>query len=331
MEKSALWRRVLSAKYNMESRDWSPRLDLNRRVPTVWRVVMQILIRHPLLFDDYVENAKLKVGDGSTIRFWKDIWLSNRPYLVSFPFLFRLITDKSESLGFVMSRPVAGLLDREIETLADLNELLATSDVGTALGRLDQLVWKGSSSGRFSVKSIYDSASSHHLNVDESFKLIWKNVAPPRVQCFGWLTYIGRIKTSEYLFRLGIIQNEGEALCSFCNTDLETLDHLLLHCFPVWECWSYILRWCEVSWASPESLARLFQWWSVWIWQPRVKVLWAPIPLAVVWTIWNARNKKVLENKPVDWAEVNEFSNHSIAPFCLGKGLGSFLLGITNI
>ena len=35
-------------------------------------------------------------------------------------------------------------------------------------------------------------------------------------------------------------------------------------------------------------------------------MIWAPIPLAVVWTIWNTRNKKVLENKPVDWAEVNE-------------------------
>ena len=263
-----------------------------------------------------MENARLKVGDGSTISFSKDTWMGNRPLQSLFPTLFRLIIDKSETLGIALARFIVlqrwdfqfrrELLEREIEALADLNVLLVSSDVGATLDRPDQLVWKGSSSGRFSVKSIYDSASSHHLNVDESFKLIWKNVAPPRVQCFGWLTYIGRIKTSEYLFRLGIIQNEGEALCSFCNTDLETLDHLLLHCFPVWECWSYILRWCEVSWASPESLARLFQWWSVWIWQPRVKVLWAPIPLAVVWTIWNARNKKVFENKPVDWAEVNE-------------------------
>ena len=104
--------------------------------------------------------------------------------------------------------------------------------MGATSGRPDQLVWKESPSGSFSVKSIYDSAVSSHSNEDESFKLIWKNSAPPRVQCFGWLPYMGRIKTSEYLFRLGIIQNEGDALCSFCNTDLETLDHLLLHCYP---------------------------------------------------------------------------------------------------
>ena len=35
-------------------------------------------------------------------------------------------------------------------------------------------------------------------------------------------------------------------------------------------------------------------------------MLWASIPLAVVWTIWNARNKKVFENKPVDWVEVKD-------------------------
>lgn len=33
---------------------------------------------------------------------------------------------------------------------------------------------------------------------------------------------------------------------------------------------------------------------------------WAPIPLAVVWSIWNVRNQKVFESKSVDWFEVTE-------------------------
>ena len=41
-----------------------------------------------------------------------------------------------------------------------------------------------------------------------------------------------------------------EVLCSFCNSDIESLDHLLLHCTPVRECWAVILRWCGVSWAT---------------------------------------------------------------------------------
>ena len=176
--------------------------------------------------------------------------------------------------------------------------MVATSD------RQDQLIWQGCSSGKFSVKSIYNIAISTHASVDQNFKLIWQNVAPPRVQCFGWLTYLGRVKTAEFLFRLGIIQDEGEALCSFCNSELETLDHLLLHYFPVWNCWAAILSWCGVYWVTPASIVSLFHWWRGWSWKSRVKVIWTPIPLAVMWSIWNARNQKKIDNKPVNWLEI---------------------------
>ena len=69
MDKSSLWRKVLNAKYNMDGRDWIPKMELNRKVSTVWRDIMQIHTRQPLLFDIFMENAKLRVGDGSTIKF----------------------------------------------------------------------------------------------------------------------------------------------------------------------------------------------------------------------------------------------------------------------
>ena len=159
----------------------------------------------------------------------------------------------------------------------------------------------GCSSSKFSVKSIYNIVISSHSSTDETFKLIWKNVAPSRVQCFSWLSYLGRVKTAELLFRLGIIHEESEVLCSFCNSELETIDHLLLHCFPVWNCWAAILRWCGVSWVAPAS-----HWCRNWSWQPRVKVIWAPIPLAVLWSIWNARNQKIFDNKSISWVETTD-------------------------
>ncbi|GFY82595.1 hypothetical protein Acr_02g0008350 [Actinidia rufa] len=67
-----------------------------------------------------------------------------------------------------------------------------------------------------------------------------------------------------------------------------------------------MLRWCGISWATPASLISLFHWWSVWLWQPRVKVLLDPILLAVVWAVWNVRNQKVFDNKLVDWLEAIE-------------------------
>ncbi|XP_057484663.1 uncharacterized protein LOC130771052 [Actinidia eriantha] len=277
---------------------------------------MQVHIRQPAMFEAFMENAKLRVGDGSTIKFWKDICLGNLPLQSQFPTLYRITINKSEFLSdvyirfeetqrwdFLFRRP---LLVREVEALDDLNDLMAVSGVEINLDRHDQLVWQGCPSGKFSVKSIYEKAFSSHSAVDETFKLLWENVAPPRVQCFGWLSYLGRVKSSEYLLSLGIIQNESEAMCSFCNGELETLDHLLLHCVLVWKCWADIIQWCGISWVTPVSIVSLFQWWSVDIWKPRARVLWPPIPLAVIWSIWNVRNQKFFESKSVNWFEVTE-------------------------
>ncbi|GFZ13560.1 hypothetical protein Acr_23g0019450 [Actinidia rufa] len=75
--------------------------------------------------------------------------------------------------------------------------------------------------------------------------------------------------------------SSGEALCSFCNSELESLDHLLLHCTPVWECW--------VGMLSQGSKCSGLQ-----------------FPLAVGWAAWNVKNQEVFDNKPVDWLEATE-------------------------
>ena len=129
-ERSALSRKVLNAKYKMEGRDWIPKVEQNRKVSNVWRDIMQIRERQPLLFEAFIENAKLRVGDGSSIMFWKDVWLGNISFQSLFPTLFRILCNKSETLGdvlarfedlqswdFLFRRP---LLDRESEELTKL-------------------------------------------------------------------------------------------------------------------------------------------------------------------------------------------------------------------
>ncbi|KAF7128090.1 hypothetical protein RHSIM_Rhsim11G0108600 [Rhododendron simsii] len=75
----------------------------------------------------------------------------------------------------------------EREQLNELINLLNESGVTTSTNTPDKLVWQGRNSGIFSVKSIYNLAASSHVNQDDTFDLIWKNVALPRVQCFGCL------------------------------------------------------------------------------------------------------------------------------------------------
>ncbi|GFZ18817.1 hypothetical protein Acr_27g0005560 [Actinidia rufa] len=200
------------------------------------------------------------------------------------PFLVILA---AEGLNWILKRAASlgsfsgltkGIDGPGIEAFIELKELLVGSGVVSTSDRPDRLIWQGCSLGKFSVKFIYNIASSSHSSVDETFKLSWQNVAPPRVQCFGWLTYLGRVKIAE----------------SSIASLLSCLELLGFHPKVVW---------CGVSWVAPASLVSLFHWWRDWFWQPRVKVIWTPIPLTMMWSIYNARNQKVLDNKLVNWLE----------------------------
>ena len=63
---------------------------------------------------------------------------------------------------------------------------------------------------------------------------ISKNAAPPRVQFFGWLLWLGRVKSGELLITWGIIRDHGVGLCLFCGDEMESADHVLLLCSNVW-------------------------------------------------------------------------------------------------
>lgn len=54
------------------------------------------------------------------------------------------------------------------------------------------------------------------------FHMIWHNAAPHRVQCFGWMAYLGRLKTANYLLRQGILRDDEDAVCIFCGEEFFT-------------------------------------------------------------------------------------------------------------
>lgn len=97
--------------------------------------------------------------------------------------------------------------------------------------KADALVWKDSSSGKFSIAATYNKLlSGQALAVTE---FIWKNVLPPKVKFFCWLVWKGRIKSKAYLHRLGLLNPITSSDCVFCNGELESLNHVMLLCHAV--------------------------------------------------------------------------------------------------
>ena len=110
------------------------------------------------------------------------------------------------------------------------------------------------------MQSMYHFLAQYSDTEDIVFDLIWKNVALPRVRCFGWLVYLGREKIGELLSRWGMLQAGDETKCKFCGLAQESLDHLFLHCTFVWEVWVDCLSWWGVLWVLPSNVMGLFRW-----------------------------------------------------------------------
>lgn len=258
-----------------------------------------------------------------------DVWLGSQSLVVAFPPIFRVICKQNETLGEVLSKRAEShnwefqlrrrLFSWEQDLMNELLTILDGSNILISIGQNDKLVWAGSFSNSFSVKSLYEMARPQASIANAAFDLIWSNVAPYWVQCFCWLVHLRKIKSSEYLLKIGIIQNEEEAFCKFCSLQLESVDHLLLHCDPVWQLWAKILDWWGVRWATPKTLVDLFLWWKDWNMKNDKKVIREVIPMATLWTIWNLRNNLFLEEKAPDWNGTSDLLKIRVALWVKSK------------
>jgi len=104
-----------------------------------------------------------KVGDGSHISFWHDIWCGIKLLKHSFTELYSIARNKEASVSnyldlsssFIHWNPsfIRVAHDWELESFDSFFSLLYSSK--THPGELDNLLWTPSSSQRFTVKSYY--------------------------------------------------------------------------------------------------------------------------------------------------------------------------------
>ncbi|GMP35715.1 hypothetical protein CsSME_00008056 [Camellia sinensis var. sinensis] len=140
----------------------------------------------------------------------------------------------------------------------------------------------------FSVASVYSWSESLLGPVVAVAGSIWNNFAPPKVQFFGWLAWLGKVKTSSFLHRIGILDGSANLACVFCQNEIETVDHIFLFCPFVWLLSSNIIRWWGLQSIIPGSVNGLLQWWFGCRMKKLEKKIW--MVLAILWSTWKHRN-----------------------------------------
>ena len=252
-----------------------------------WQSVIQLL---PVLHI----GTSISVGSGASTLFWFDRWLGDAPLAARFPELFAIAADPRVSvetalidLGRLAFRRPFGPL--EVAAWDSLLQDIALLPMDVAEDR-DVLSWRLEPSGRFSTKSLYGAIAPSAA--PEPFSLIWDICLPLKIRIFLWQWIRGRLPSGvEVLKRNG----PGDGMCPICGT-IEDANHIFFSCHSaqfLWACFRETVggQWCNTNF--PDLLAELNA-------SPtRYRhIRWLCVGV-LAWTLWNIRNKLVIQKVPL--------------------------------
>jgi hypothetical protein len=197
------------------------------------------------LYPIYQSITTCKLGDGTSVLFWKDSW---GPSVLSHAFhaLFGSTTDPKLTVGEVIHAPDLvtvfnlPLSPAASQELALLQNYLSTItyDESECDSRLFQ--W---GNFRYSSQKIYSLAHSG-IHVPQTFSRIWAAQCTPQLRFFAWLVVVDRLNTRNMLQRRNYHVPSGTS-CVMCNLGREEdIDHLFFTCSFARRVWAKVgIQW----------------------------------------------------------------------------------------
>lgn len=278
-------------------------------------------------------GVRWKLGSGVSVRVRDQPWLQDEcnPY----------ITSELQGLEHITVSSLMKTGERQWEeeivmdwfNFRDQQCILNTSIGGD--DEEDLLYWGQESSGEYSVKSAYRMIQAQRglwqiSNNNSVWRDLWRIKAPPKVLNLVWRALSNVLPTKTNLYAKFV---PVTTMCPICDGGDETIMHALVECPFADSCWRRRDR--EYQGVDADSFA-------VWLerrWE-RVNQEDRAEIASLCWSIWNARNKVVWENKKssVDgvlvsmrqylagWNSAQNFSTQALYQFVeYGDGVQSWV------
>ncbi|XP_028074761.1 uncharacterized protein LOC114277116 [Camellia sinensis] len=165
----------------------------------VWKDITFIRVQSRNIFNYFLDNCLIKVGDCRKIKFWHDKWCGVTSLKDVFPSLFTLSSVKSGSLYFFYATKtsfnnwnfldIRALYAWELAVKVRLLALLFSAPT-LSLECVDSLLaWAAAVAGSsiFSMSSLYSFSTSLLGPSLSMCKFIWNHTLLPKIHFFGWL------------------------------------------------------------------------------------------------------------------------------------------------
>ena len=121
---------------------------------------------------------------------------------------------------------------------------------------------------------------------------------PAKAELLVWFLIHGWLNTKERLHGLQVLRN-NDTTCPICNSNVENLSHLFFSCGFAWDIWRLCCQQWGMSWVLANCPRQNFEVWLGAALTRQRKKLWISCFFAIVWSIFEFRNKVIFENKPI--------------------------------
>jgi hypothetical protein len=280
--------RVLKEKYFPKSSFLMS--SLGKRPSFAWRSIWNA---KPLI----EEGIMWRVGNGLNVKIWEDKWIPSS------------VSHKIQDPIRVLSRDakVAEIINVEqnwwnislIEHIfsADTVERICSIPI-CPRSQEDQLIWAGTKSGIFCVRSAYhleadrrsreQGGPSNALSSSSLWKRIWSLKIPRVVIVFIWRACNEILPTRGNLFKRKIVP---DPLCPMCGLEPETSGHILWWCESARAVWSLSGGYLQKSVVISDSFLNIFEYLS-----NRLSTEMLELFVVIAYKLWLRRNRVVFDD-----------------------------------
>ncbi|GJY20523.1 RNA-directed DNA polymerase, eukaryota [Tanacetum coccineum] len=293
---SSLWIKVIKSIHGNSGALDNPYSSRLRN--STWIGILKAINKLKVKGVDLMGFCKIVIGNGSTTRFWHDIWYGDICFKEKFKRLFNLELQKDANVASkLQASNVASSFRRpprsgiENSQFIELEQILSSISLSSVS---DRWSWTLHGLGDFSVKSAREEIDKHVLVVSPSQNR-WSKVLPIKLNVFSWRMMLDRLPTRSNLYNRGI--NITCILCPNCGAAIENRNHLFFGCSMSVDLARLIGRWWNIHipiFDDPSSWDSWFNGMNLSSMQRRI--LEATF-VSMWWHIWKFRNLSIFSSK----------------------------------
>ncbi|XP_026416443.1 uncharacterized protein LOC113311863 [Papaver somniferum] len=216
--------KVIRAKY-FRGEEFLHIQNDRKRASWIWRGIEDGL-------KNLQKNVCMEIKNGKTTRIWKDHWIINLPAnpIPSYPshenytYVSELLNPDGSSWNISLLHI---FFTPEISEKIERMEIIKEEE--------DIVRWRPTKDGLFTVKSAYNKLVENTISQQDAlntvpkqiWKSLWKMQMPHRLKHFIWKCLKDIVQTKDKTARFN---SSIDPQCSICNSQVDSLSHLLLEC-----------------------------------------------------------------------------------------------------